>query len=488
MPPIPLYTAAQTRELDRIAIEEHGTAGLTLMERAGAITFEVIRAKFPHAVSVGVVCGAGNNAGDGYVIARLAIAAGLATTVWWLVDPNRLSGDAQSAYRAFTGAGGRSQAFDGSLSGRDVLVDALLGTGLKRDVTGLFADAVEAMNQSAMPVVAVDIPSGLSADTGSICGTAVRADVTVTFIGRNRGLLTGAGPELTGDLIFDDLGVDATVGESISDSVQGLDERWLTETLPRRSRTAHKGSFGRVVVIGGDRGMPGAIRLAGEAALRAGAGLVRVATRMEHTVPIAMAYPALMSAACESPAALKSQLDWADVGVIGPGLGRSEYAIMVMAGAGEWERPHVLDADGLHWLSENRNVNQARILTPHPGEAARLLGQSVAAIETDRFAAAQAIAQTYGGVCVLKGAGTIVTDGSDIRLCMLGNPGMATAGSGDVLSGVIVAMLAMGMPLIEAASVGVTVHALAGDRCAKAGERGMTAVDLSGHLRGAVNP
>ena len=280
--PHALYRAEQVRKLDRLAIEEHGIPGITLMERAGAAAFDLLRRRWPSARRVVILCGAGNNAGDGYVVARLALYAGLQVRVLYLKEPTELRGDALTAARAYLDSEGAAEPFAGRLPVEaDVLVDALLGTGLEREVAGIWREAIEALNAHPAPVLAVDIPSGLHADSGAVLGAAARADATISFIGLKQGLFTGLGPEHCGEVSFDALDVPAAIYGHMILGARRLDWSQQRTLLAPRPRAAHKGSFGHVLVVGGTLGYSGAARLAGEAAARSGAGLVSLATRPE---------------------------------------------------------------------------------------------------------------------------------------------------------------------------------------------------------------
>ena len=489
-PGLPLYTAEQVRELDRLAIEEAGIPGYTLMCRAGEAGWSRLITCWPDARCIVVVCGTGNNGGDGYVVARLARAAGLQVRVAQVGDAGRIRGDALTARTDYTVSGGTVEPFAAAiLAGADVIVDALLGTGLQRAPEGIWRDAVAAINASGIPVLAIDIPSGLQADSGSVPGAAVRATETVTFIGRKRGLFTGRGPEYTGSTGFADLGVPDTVYSRFSPDCRLLVRPRLGLLAGPRPRAAHQGNFGHVLVLGGGPGMAGAARLAGEAALRTGAGLVSLATRPEHAAVLAAACPELIAHAVTTPMDLRELLERATIVVAGPGLGRTEWARSLLSVVLESRLPRVLDADALNLLARDPGYCDHWVLTPHPGEAGRLLQQSTMDIQADRFAAVTGLQQRYGGVVVLKGAGTIVAgNGRGLSVCGRGNPGMAAAGMGDVLSGVIAALIAQGMSLEDAAVAGVCVHALAGDRAALEGERGMKAGDVIAELRGIMNP
>lgn len=487
--PYLLYNAAQVRELDRTAIEAVGIPGYTLMTRAGERCWDCLRDGWPEACSLAVVCGTGNNGGDGFVIARMAQDAGWQVAVLQLGAADRVRGDALLAREAFIAAGGTVSAFTpAALEGADIIVDALLGTGLGRPPEGEWHTAIEAINQAPAPVLAVDIPSGLQADTGAAAGVAVRAARTVTFIGRKPGLYTGQGPEYAGAVSFSDLELPLEVFQRVV-PMASLQAWPLQGVLERpRARTAHKGLHGHVLVIGGDHGMAGAVRLAGEAALRTGAGLVSLATRPEHAAALAAACPELMSHGVTGALDLVPLLRHATVVVIGPGLGQSAWAQSLLATVLESRQPRVIDADALNLLAGEAVHAERQVLTPHPGEAGRLLGMATAVVQADRFTAAQAIAERYGGTAVLKGAGTVVSNRGLLPVvCTAGNPGMATAGMGDVLSGVIAALLGQGLEPTTAAVAGVCLHGCAGDRAAVAGERGMTARDVIVELRAVLN-
>jgi hydroxyethylthiazole kinase-like uncharacterized protein yjeF len=486
--PDALYTAAQLRELDRIAIEEQGIPGYILMSRAGAACWRCLQARWPAARSLQVLCGTGNNGGDGFVVARLAHAANWQVQVLQLGEAGRLQGDALTAYNDYVGAGGQVVPFASTIVlEADVLVDAMLGTGVDRPLTGDWQLAVEQLNAASSPLLSVDIPSGLQADTGAVSGVAARADVTVTFIGRKAGLYTGVGPDYAGDTVFSDLEIPAVVYQQVTAAARLLDRPPPGPLSTPRVRTAHKGQHGHVLVVGGDEGMGGAVWLAGEAALRSGAGLVSVATHPAHAAFINSACPELMCHGVADARALKALVAAADVLVVGPGLGRSVWAQALLGVVLESAQPRVVDADALNLLASAPANTDTQVLTPHPGEAARLLGQDITTVQQDRLAAAQAISQQYGGVAVLKGAGTVIHAENECPLiCAAGNPGMATAGMGDVLSGIIAAFIAQGMAVHAAAEAGVCVHACAGDTAAGQGERGMLARDVIAALRGVI--
>jgi NAD(P)H-hydrate epimerase len=487
--PESLYRATHVRELERRAIETQGIAGATLMQRAGEAAFGLLRARWPRVRKIAVVCGPGNNGGDGYVLARLAQAAGLAPALLYMGDAPK--GDAATMRAAAEADGLRPVPFEaGRLTGCELVVDAVFGTGLEREPAGPWRAAIEAINQARLPVLAVDVPSGVHADSGCALGAAVRADATMSFIGLKTGLFTADGPACCGEIYFDDLGVPAEVYAGIVPQARRLTAANLHGVVAPRPRNAHKGDYGHVLVVGGDRGMPGAVRLAGEAALRAGAGLVTLATHPAHAATVNAARPELMAFGVNAAADLAPPVARATVIAVGPGLQRGEWGGRLFSAALEARRPLVVDADALYWLGQEPARRDNWVLTPHPGEAARLLGATADAVQADRFAAARAMADKFGGVCVLKGAGTLVCSAGDavFDLCDAGNPGMASAGMGDVLTGVIAALLAQGLSARAAARLGVWLHARAGDEAAVAGgEIGLIASDLLAHVRLGLN-
>lgn len=487
--PHTLYRAAAVRELDRQAIEIHAVPGIELMNRAGAALLDELIVRWPDARRIVVVCGGGNNGGDGFVVARLALEQGLEPKLICVTDPATLKGDARKAWGAAQAAGLVPVPFKPSVfDGADMIVDAIFGIGLDRPVEGAVANVIHAINSSGVPVLAVDIPSGLAADTGAVLDCAVHATATVTFIGLKQGLLTGAGPEYCGTIRFEDLGVPLAVYDEVTPSAMRIDWARVKSNLASRPRHAHKGMSGHVLVIGGNHGMAGAVRLAAEAAARTGAGLISVATRNAHIAAMAAARPEIMWHGVDEVSDLGPLLARATIVAIGPGLGQDSWAQQLLARVLESSLPLIVDADALNLLAQEPCSRGNWILTPHPGEAARLLQCSSSEINADRFATVQKLQERYQAVVVLKGAGSLIIDENGaIALCSEGNPGMAVGGMGDVLTGVIAALGAQGLPLGDAARLGVSLHAAAGDRAALDGERGLLAGDLLPHLRRLVN-
>jgi NAD(P)H-hydrate epimerase len=487
--PYDLYRAEQVRELDRTAIEDFAIPGLTLMQRAGAVAFRLLRWRWARAADVTVVCGTGNNGGDGFIVAQLAREAGMQVRVLQLGDSERLRGDARSAADAYLAAGGQVTPFSDIQGETDLIVDAVLGTGLEREVAGEWRHALQQMNSHPAPVLALDIPSGLHSDSGRILGQAVRADATVSFIGLKQGLFAGEGPECCGRVYFDRLDVPPGVYEKQTPSARRMDWREQFRKLQPRRRTAHKGEFGHVLVIGGDHGYSGAALMAAAAAARTGAGLVSLATRQGHASMLNLSRPELMCHGVETADQLRPLLKRVSVIAIGPGIGTTDWALSLLNVALESGLPLVVDADALNLLALDPQQRDQWVLTPHPGEAGRLLGIKVAELQQDRFSCVESMQRRYGGTVVLKGAGTLVCDeaGNPVSICTDGNPGMASGGMGDVLTGVIAAFVAQGFPLGEAARLGVCLHAAAADRAAGNGERGLLATDLIAEIRALVN-
>lgn len=484
-----LYSAAQIRELDRAAMAS-GITGLKLMQRAAYACWLTLQRMRPNAKRIDIVCGSGNNGGDGYEIARLAYGVGRDVRVWQVGEPSSKD-DAQSAREAWLALGGAVHTLQSdSLDKAEVIVDAILGVGLSRELSGIQATAVELINQArdhGAWVMSVDIPSGLGATTGRVWGVAVHADLTMTFIGHKVGLYTAAGVDYAGQVVLDTLQLPTEIAGVMEPLASLQDTSDLKAWLPRRMRNTHKGTNGHVLLIGGESGMAGAILLSGQAALRSGAGLVSIATRGSHAPALTAAQPELMCQQVESAEALEPLLKQASVVAIGPGLGQQPWARELFARVINLNKPLVLDADALNLLAENPTARNHWILTPHPGEAARMLNISTKDVQKNRPAVVAELQRRYGGVVVLKGAGTLV-QGQKLTLCPYGNPGMAVGGMGDVLTGVIAACLAQGMPLEQAANAGVLIHALAGDNAVEQHMRGLLPTDVIGELRAVVNP
>ncbi|MBL4607439.1 MAG: NAD(P)H-hydrate dehydratase [Pseudomonadales bacterium] len=493
--PINLYRAEQTRELDRYAIEELGVSSLLLMERAGMACFRQIEARWPNAKHITIFCGHGNNGGDGYVIAGLAKLAGVDVTVLQLGALEQMRGDAAFCQQRANRLGVTIDTILNSddlsaqrahLDNSDIVVDALLGTGISGAPRGLYKQAIDAINQCAANVLAVDTPSGLCVDTGYAEGVVVKAQLTLTFIACKQGLLTGSAANYTGTLLFDDLGVPQDVYLHQAPSSLRLDLVTLLKCLPFRPAIAHKGDCGHVLVIGGAEGMGGAAVMAATAAARVGAGLVSIASPNENITLQAASQPELMCPSAKYEVDLRGLILRANALVIGPGLGESEWSILALTLALESGKPCVVDADAQNLFSESSSMqaHSSCVLTPHPKEASRLLHCSTGEVQKDRFKAIGVMTKTFGATVVLKGSGTLISDGQQISLLSAGGPAMASGGMGDVLSGVIGGLMAQGCAALYAAQLGASLHAGAADRLAEAsGVRGVLATDLIPSIR-----
>lgn len=462
MNPDNLYNAAQVRELDHIAIHDYGIPGAQLMQRAGEESFSRIMSNFIEIEPVIVMCGSGNNGGDGYVVAECARSIGLDVVVVRSSAPS--TDDARLMCDRFVSNGGRVDGFREQLPARPgLVVDALLGTGLNRAPSAKLAQMIDSANHAGCPIVALDLPSGLDSDSGRAFDPCIVAAMTVSFIGRKFGSFTAAGLDHCGTLQYASLNVPDEVFAGVEVTARIIPQ----PQLPHRAANSHKRQFGDVAIVGGDAGMLGATLLSGRAALKCGSGLVTIASTSQHLDLPAIHCPELMSACIENTEAFELLIDRCGVVVIGPGLGQSSWSEAIYEKTMGFTGPMVVDADGLNLLSKNPTRKDNWILTPHPGEAATLLDCSAGEVQENRLDAVNSIAARYGGVCVLKGAGSLVSSGqAPVWLCDRGNPGMASAGMGDVLSGIAGAYLGLGLDPIEAAKAATWLHSAAADEVA----------------------
>ena len=491
MPPhaTALYDTAALRVLEQRMAQVLGDEGV-LMQRAGLAAWHCLLEHWPQAQRIVVVCGPGNNGGDGYVLATHALAAGRSVRVLRLAAHAPRSVQARRAHAGFESAGGQVEVFAGSLPEADLVTDALFGIGLARAPDPEAAALIAAINAGATPVLALDVPSGVDADRGCVPGIAVQATRTLQFIAPHPGLATGAALDHVGGCGLSTLDIDPSLLRDIPVAAWAIAADALGDWLHPRPRDSHKGGNGHVLCIGGDHGSGGAIVLCTQAALRSGAGLASVATRPEHVTAMLARQPEAMAHGLDSADALAPLLQRAGVVAIGPGLGQGGWGRMLLDAALVAGKPLLLDADALNLLAASpRTLPASTILTPHPGEAARLLGIDTAQVQADRYAAARALVERHGCVVVLKGAGTIVM-APQRTPCVVaaGNPGMAVGGMGDLLSGVIAALRAQGMEAFDAAACGALLHAVAGDAAAADGARGMLPTDLLPWLRRCANP
>lgn len=487
-----LHDAAAMREVEARAAHALGDA-FELMARAGRAAWRELLTHWPQAQRIVVACGPGNNGGDGYVLARHARQSGRQVTVVHLPGQAPRSELARRAAQDYFAVGGAVDLFEGAprLADADVVVDALFGIGLSREPDEATQALIAAINAQPAPVLALDVPSGIDADRGCVIGNAVVATRTIEFMACKAGLRTGMSLDHAGALSLATLEIKAEWFDGIAARARRLTPVALSRWLAPRRRDSHKGSNGRVLCIGGESGNGGAIMLCAQAALRSGAGLVEVATRAEHVAPLLARLPEAMVHVVADAQSLQPGLDRASSIALGPGLGQGEWGRGLYERAVASARPLLLDADALNLLATHPFALPGdAVLTPHPGEAARLLGISTAEVQQDRFAAARLLSERYACVVVLKGAGSIVAAAHETpRVICAGNPGMAVGGMGDVLSGVIAALRAQGLSAFDAASAGALLHAAAGDAAAhEGGERGLLPSDLMPWFRHFVNP
>ncbi|WP_418162683.1 bifunctional ADP-dependent NAD(P)H-hydrate dehydratase/NAD(P)H-hydrate epimerase [Pantoea vagans] len=487
--PYSVWPAQAVAQLEQEGADVLGITLYELMQRAGQAAYEHLTVHWPEASHWLILCGHGNNGGDGYVLARLGQAAGKTITVLACESEKALPEEAQRARDAWLDAGGEIRVADAAWPEQiDVIVDALLGTGSNRAPEEPYAMLIQRANAHAAPTVAIDMPSGLSARNGTAPGEVINASHTLSMIALKPGQITGKARDYIGKLWYADLGLAAFLaGEEAP--IARYDASTLTRWLKPRRPTSHKGSHGRLLVVGGDAGTAGAVRMTAEAALRSGSGLVRVLTHKDNIIPILTARPEIMVDELTDER-LTEALEWADVIAIGPGLGQREWGKQALKRVAGSEKPMLWDADALNLLAISAEKRQNRIITPHPGEAARLLNIETSEIESDRLHAAQTLAQRYGGVVVLKGAGTLIaSEQGEMAVADVGNAGMASGGMGDLLSGIIASLVGQKLTLFDAACAGCVAHGAAADAvAAERGTRGMLATDLLDLLWQFVNP
>lgn len=486
--------------MELISYNKLSLSPIELMERAGKAAYDYMIQNWSKARKIIVVCGSGNNGGDGYVLSKHAFLAGIEVCIWH-VGKDSTSAEAKLAADKCKKL--QIPIFKDSnkinFSNFDLIVDAFLGIGLQSSI--LLSDAkdvISIINSASKPVLAIDCPSGINTDTGTPIELAVHADATITFIGIKQGLMTGEAKDYCGKLFCHDLNLPIEMFSTINSECNFYDITDLKSLLPPRKQTAHKNDNGHVLVIGGNFGFAGAAKMAAEGALRCGAGLVSVATKKEHVNGIIATRPEIMAHGIENKDDLLPLLQRSDVIVLGPGLGQDKWAQELFNITIAINKTIILDADGLNLLAKNNmnNLNNLSkikkrdnwILTPHPGEASRLLSISVDEVQKDRFKAIKKIQKYYGGCTILKGAGSLILgEDKKITICQYGNPGMASGGMGDVLSGVVAAFVAQGAQLEQAAILGTYIHSYAADIASESGERGMLASDLMPVIRKIVN-
>ncbi|WP_371375903.1 NAD(P)H-hydrate dehydratase [Thalassotalea aquiviva] len=484
-----LYSCKDIADNELHIAASFGLNSYQLMERAANALWQFLQTYWPQNTSLLIVTGKGNNGGDGYVLARLA--RNYSVAVHSVCDPKLLAGDAQRAYQDYLQSGGKVNTTTPNWNDYDVIVDGLLGTGITGPVRDEYIPYIAAINRADAKVLSIDLPSGLNGDTGQALGEVVLAHATVTFVGIKKGLVTGRAKAYTGALYFDDLGL----GKGLSSQLKSpfrLNAKADFSALTSRDVCGHKGRNGCVLVVSGAPAYPGAAMLSSFAALRSGAGLVALCCHPSCRAMIAPALPEivyvdLITSTDEQNLGTSINRAKSDVVLLGPGLGRSQWSEKAFEQAIALNKTMVIDADGLYYLSKTQLYRNNWVLTPHPGEAAYLLKCSIEDIEADRYQAIANIVQKYGGVCVLKGAGTLISNGQHVRANISGNPGMAVAGMGDVLSGILASISLQSTSLYDAACLAVNLHGQAADRAVKQGEKGLLASDIMPYIRTLVN-
>lgn len=496
-----LYTASETRKIDNLAIKEKEISGYSLMQMAAEFSLDVILREFSPVEELIIFCSKGKNSGDGFLLGSYAKEFGLDVTVVMSSSAKELKGVSHKAFKEMQDSKVKTITTKSvaklKVSDKAVIVDALIGTGLKGNLRKNIKDSILALNKLGLksPVVSLDIPSGVNPDTGGINDICVYADITATFVAQKRGCFTSTGKKVSGEVIYSDLEIPKRIFSKVASSSCIVDYEKAISEVVCREQDAHKGDFGHVLVIGGDRGMGGAGLLASKAAVHSGAGLTSLVTRPEHVTASLISCPEVMAKGVNSGQDLEEFLTKPNVIAIGPGLGQSAWSEQMIQRV-FWEAeirdvPVIMDADALNLLAKlklSSNLPKKLILTPHPGEAARLLNTSVGVIESDRFSSAAKIQSKFNATVVLKGSGTIICHKSGGKqkwgICNSGNPGMASGGMGDVLTGVIAGLLAQGLTIKEAAEAGVDLHAKAADQSSlELGEAGLTSSDVIEELR-----
>jgi NAD(P)H-hydrate epimerase len=493
--PTAVYNTEQSRSIDQAIINQTSINSFELMQQAAQAVFRVIIKTFSQIKSLVVFCGSGNNAGDGYVLATIAKQHGFDVSVIAITAKDKLRADAHKAYMLAEKAQITIEPYTQQLLTADLIVDALLGTGINGELRPPFAEVINYINASNIPVCAIDVPSGLSTDTGMATPIAVEATITICILSLKQGLLTAMAKDHTGRLIFADLDITAT--DYLQPSSNRLDASNFTNIIHTRKHYSHKGTYGHLLISGGNHGMAGAVIMAAEAAICSGSGLVTVLTQPEHITALALRRPEIITATSiqEDTLITKQAI------VLGPGLGKDSWALQLFKQIiAKAKAPLVIDADALTLLSDNlqilANYTGEIVLTPHPKEMSRILNISTNEINNNRFDAIKKLytmletiaSKSKSIVIVLKGSGTIVYDGTEISICTAGNPGMATAGMGDVLSGVIGSLLATGITASIATKIAVLCHSQAADELATSqGYIGMLATEIIPIIRSQLN-
>lgn len=493
------YSAQQVQSNEFFIAKKMGIEMYQLMQNAGESVFSLLWDRYSFANNILILTGKGNNGGDGYIVAKLAIENDIQVKVFSICQPDELKGDALKAYLEFSEVGGViEQELD--FSECNLIIDALLGTGLSGELSGNIKRICQQINQTGKQVISIDVPSGVNATTGGISKNAIYADSTVTFIGLKKGLLTGKVKDFVGELYFSGLGIDEEFAKTVQSPVSYLSEQSMLNKKIHREQSTYKNQQGHVLLIGGDKGMAGAIRLAGEACLRSGAGLVSIATHIDNVASVLQGRYELMVHGIEDETQLAALIEKASVIVIGPGMGQSDWSKMLFDTLFcHQDKIKVIDADALTFLAEKALALPNCVLTPHAGEAARLLQATNIEIESNRFDAVNKIANKYKTTSVLKGPGTLVCQGDRLNINTSGSPSMASAGMGDVLSGIIGALIAQKVKTLNSENsedtkqavfdmtcLSVFIHGKAAQLAEKDGINGLLASDLFPYIRRLV--
>ena len=481
-----IYSADQIKSLDKLAISEQKITSFSLIKRAGMAARDLLLRRWSAVKSVGIVCGSGNNGADGFVLGALLADRGIQVTVHSPSVSLKRDSEAEIASRLCFERKIKITDIDETIEKSELIVDALLGTGLSREVGGSFFEVISKINESNKPVLAIDVPSGLCSDTGRERGTCVSADLTITFIGEKAGLHIGDGPRFSGEVIFNNLEVPEGIYSKIKYAARILELKSQKLNVPSRKMNSHKGSHGHTLIVGGDEGMGGAAIMAAEAALYSGAGLVSLLTHPSNVSAALSRKPEIMVKGLTKSLDLDRLVQVASCVVLGPGLGTGKWGFELYRKIIKVNKPLVLDADGLNCLASQKDVRDNWIITPHPGEGKRLLGRDC---QADRINSVIELSGLYQAITVLKGPGTLISsEEGDVGLCPYGNPGMAVGGMGDILAGVIGALVAQGITNFESAKLAVVLHSFAADKIAREqGKIGLLATDLLLEIRRLIN-
>ena len=475
-----LYSSEQVYELDRLAINNDKQSGQQLMQKAADSVWREIQSRWPDYQQIVIFAGSGNNGGDAFALAYRALKAGYRVRLFYLGNLSNQSVESAYYRNLWEQSGGSSEPWQEQEFQADIIVDGLLGIGLSQPLNQQWLDLVKRINNHSAIRVCIDIPSGLNANTGSAMPLAIAADLTVSFIGRKQGCYLADGPDICGEKVFNDLGLSSVSVSKVDATLQVLDVDRVC-LPPRRKQNSFKNQYGHVLVIGGGPGMSGAAQLSALAALRCGSGLVSLSVHPDnYTIAASQNVELMVSTWMDLP----QQLAKATVIVLGPGLGNTEDAGHLLQQLKTVNLPMVVDADALHIDFVDAIQSTDVVLTPHPGEMARLLNATTALVQQDRVNALNQVIQRWDHVCLLKGFGTLIGKNKyPLALCKNGHPGMATAGTGDVLAGLIAGYIAQGLDTFTATKSAVLIHALAAERYALEQDADcLIATDIIGQL------